>query len=128
MLCGYPRRVSGGEPASYLTLEKGTDVLSSDGERIGVVEHVLKAEAEDIFDGIVVDTRFGPGGLRFADAPEVAEIRDDAVVLTLSAADAERLPEPQANPAVMESHGVEDSESPLAHKLHRAWEIVSGRG
>jgi hypothetical protein len=120
--------MSPGEPASYLTLEEGTDVLSSDGQRIGVVEHVLRAEEEDIFDGIVVDTRLGPGGLRFVDAPEVAEIREDAVVLTLAAADAERLPEPQANPAVMESHGVEDSESPLQHKLHRAWEIVSGRG
>jgi hypothetical protein len=44
-----------GEPGSYLTLEAGTDVVSSDG-------------------------------------------------------------------------GVEDSESTLEHKLHRAWEIVSGRG
>ena len=29
---------------------------------------------------------------------------------------------------MMESHGVEDSESPLEHKLRRAWEIVSGKG
>ena len=64
------------EPASYLTLEPGADVFSSDGERIGTVEHVLRDDATDIFDGIVIDVRIGPGGLRFVDAPEVGEIRE----------------------------------------------------
>jgi hypothetical protein len=117
-----------GEPASYLTLEKGTSVLTADGERIGAVEHVLTDDATGIFDGIIVDTRPGPGGWRFVDAPQVAEITNDAVRLTLSAAEAEQLPEPSANPAVMEHHGVEDTEGTLEHKLRRAWEIVSGRG
>jgi hypothetical protein len=116
------------EPASYLTLEPGTDVVSADGERVGVVEHVLRDEATDIFDGLVIDVSLGPGGLHFVDAPAVAEIRDDAVVLATRAADVERLPKPSANPAVMEHHGVEDSEGKLEHKLRRAWEIVSGRG
>jgi hypothetical protein len=120
--------VDHGEPISYLALQSGTDVLSSDGERIGAVEHVLGDEETDIFDGIVIDTRLGPGGHRFVDAPEVAEIYERALVLTLSAADAERLPEPQPNPAVMEHHGIEDTENPLQHKLHRAWEIISGKG
>jgi hypothetical protein len=117
-----------GEPGSYLTLEPGTRVLSADGERIGAVEHVLGDQATDIFDGLVIDTRLGPGGLRFVDAPDVAEIGPDSVVLAISAAEAERLPRPSPSPAVMEHHGVEDSESTLEHKLHRAWEIVSGRG
>src|SRR3954453_8693472 len=117
-----------GEPISYLALESGTEVYSSDGERLGVVEHVLSDEEDDIFDGIVIDTKPGPGGIRFVDAPEVAEIRERGVTLALSAADAQRLPKPEPNPAVMESHGVEDTETPLAHKLHRAWEIVSGKG
>ena len=116
------------QPASYLTLETGTDVCSSDGERVGTVQHVLKAEEEDIFDGIVIDIQAGPGGLRFADAAQVAEIRADAVVLTIAAGAVEQLPKPEANPAVMENRGVEDSESPLEHKLRRAWEIVSGKG
>ena len=102
--------------------------MSSDGEQVGVVQHVLADEETDIFDGIVIDTKLGPGGLRFADAPQVAEIREDAVVLTVAAAEVERLPEPQPNPAVVEHHGVEDAESPLQHKLRRAWEIVSGKG
>ena len=93
-----------------------------------MVEHVLTDESSGIFDGIIIDTRAGPGGWRFADAPQVAEISADAVRLGVSAADAERLPEPSENPAVMEHHGVEDSEGPLQHKLRRAWEIVSGRG
>jgi hypothetical protein len=117
-----------GEPSSYLTLEAGTDVLTADGERIGAVEHVLRDEPSDVFDGLVIDTRTGPGGLRFVDAPEVAEIRVDAVVLTLTAVEAERLPQPEGSPAVMEHHGAEDSESPLQHKLRRAWELVSGKG
>ena len=115
-------------PGSYLTVESGTDVESSDGERIGTVQHVLKDESSDIFDGLVIDVRTGPGGLRFVDAPQVADIRNDLVVLTLRAAEVDTLPKPEPNPAVLESHGVEDSESPLEHKLRRAWEIVSGRG
>lgn len=117
-----------GDPGSYLTLEPGTDVLTSDGERIGTVEHVLYDEATDVFDGIVVDTRLGPGGRRFVDAPEVGEIRSDAVVLSLTAAQADQLPDPAANPAAMEHHGAEDSERPVERKLRRAWELISGKG
>ena len=116
------------DPVSYLALSPGTDVFSSDGERVGVVEHVLADEEADIFDGIVIDVRPGPGGLHFVDAPELAEIRENRVVLAVSAADVERLPKPEPGPAVMEHHGVEDSETPLEHKLRRAWEIISGKG
>ncbi len=117
-----------GDPISYLALKPGTDVLSADGERIGTVQDVLHDESTDVFDGIVIDTRLGPGGMRFVDAPQVAEVREDAVLVTLSAAEAERLPEPGPNPAVMQHGGEEDSESPLQHKLRRAWDIISGRG
>jgi hypothetical protein len=117
-----------GDPTSYLTLGKGVDVISADGDRIGTVEHVLADEETDIFDGIVIDTRPGPGGLRFVDAPDIEEIHERAVVLKLSTADADKLHEPSANPAVIENHGVEDSESRLAHKLRRAWDVISGRG
>jgi hypothetical protein len=120
--------VAADEPASYLTLEPGADVISSDGERIGTVEHVLRDEDSDIFDGLVIDVRLGPGGLRFVDAPEVGEIREAGVVVAVTAADVDRLPKPSANPAVLEHHGAEDSEGKLEHKLKRVWEIVSGRG
>jgi uncharacterized protein YrrD len=121
-------RVVAREPASYLTLEEGTDVVSADGDRVGVVEHVLRDEEADIFDGLVIDVKLGPGGFRFVDAPDVGEILEDRVVLTVPSTEIEQLPKPAPNPAVMEHHGVEDVESPLEHKLRRAWEIVSGRG
>jgi sporulation protein YlmC with PRC-barrel domain len=115
-----------GEPASYLTLDEGCSVISSDGEEVGKVQHVLADEDEDVFDGIVIDTRLGPGGLLFVDAPQVKECRERAVLLSVPAAEVEKLPKPGPNPSVMENHGVEDSESPLQAKLHRAWDMISG--
>jgi sporulation protein YlmC with PRC-barrel domain len=115
-----------GDPASYLTLEEGCSVISSDGEEVGKVQHVLADEDEDVFDGIVIDTQLGPGGLLFVDAPQVTECRERAVLLSLPAAEVENLPKPEPNPGVMESHGVEDSESPLQAKLHKAWDMISG--
>ena len=39
---------------SYLVLEIGTPVQSSEGHTFGTVEHVLQIPSEDLFDGIVV--------------------------------------------------------------------------
>jgi hypothetical protein len=116
------------DPASYLTLEPGADVFDSSGERVGMVEHVLRDEASDIFDGLVIDISLGPGGHRFVDAPDVGEMREGAVSLKLTAEQVDALPAPAPGPGVMEHHGAEDSESPLAGKLRRAWELVSGKG
>jgi hypothetical protein len=115
-----------GEPTSYLTLEEGTPVVSSDGEEVGTVQHVLADEEEDVFDGVVIDTRLGPGGLHFVDAPQVSQCRERAVVLSIPAEQVPDLPKPSANPAAMEHHGVEDSPSPLQEKLRRAWDLISG--
>lgn len=112
-----------GEPSSYIALQEGVDVISSDGDRVGVVAHVLADEGEDIFDGIVIDTRLGPGGKTFADASQIAEIREKAVLLSIGTSEAEALPQPSDNPAVVEHHGVEDVEG----KLRRAWEKMTGR-
>jgi hypothetical protein len=116
-----------GQPRSYLEADEGIDVISSDGQRVGALAHVLADDASDIFDGIVIDTATGPGGHRFVDAPEVSEFREYAVLLTIAAAEVEGLPEPSANPAVMQHGGEEDSEGPLAQKLRRAWDLISGR-
>ena len=115
-----------GEPTSYLTLTEGCSVISSDGKEVGKVQHVLADEEEDVFDGIVIDTQLGPGGLLFVDAPQVSQCRERAVLLSVPAAEVENLPKPAPNPAVMENHGVEDSESALQAKLHRAWDRISG--
>ncbi len=115
------------EPQSHLTLEDGTPVLTSDGFQIGVVAHVLTDEPTGIFDGVVVDTTALPGGHKFIDAAEVAEIRADAVLLTLDRAAAQRLPTPSESPAVVDLGAEDVDESPLAGKLRRAWDWVSGR-
>jgi hypothetical protein len=118
--------VDHGDPISYLALAPGTEVLGSDGVAVGAVEHVLADEREDVFDGIVIDALRGPGGMRFADADDVAAIYERAVVLKLSAAEAGSLPEPTPAPATMEAHGLDGPEGALRGKLHRAWDRISG--
>lgn len=115
-----------GAPMSYLTLEPGAPVFASDGTRIGTVEHVLADPEEDIFDGLVIDTRLGPGGHRFVDAPCVDAIREGGVVLTLDVAGAERLPEPSANPAALRVDPDDVVEGELQRKLRRAWDWITG--
>lgn len=81
-----------GEPLSYLVLGKGVPVYSSDGQRLGKVVTVLSAPEANMFDGIVFDTKAGPGGHRFVDAPEVGQIYERGVVLKIDAAEATSLP------------------------------------
>jgi uncharacterized protein YrrD len=87
--------VAGDGLISYLALKSGTDVVSADGQRVGAVQRVLADERAHIFGGIVIDTRRGPGGLHFVDAREVVEIREDAVVIAVAAAQVPALPEPR---------------------------------
>lgn len=115
-----------GAPTSYLELAEGTPVYSSDGESLGRVEHVLAAPDEDIFDGVVIDTSVLPGGHRFADAPEVDAVYERGLVLKIDAAAARQLPEPSANPGVLEAGGDDAPPSPLQQKLSRAWDLISG--
>jgi hypothetical protein len=116
-----------GQPRSFLTVETGLDVVSADGARVGALEHVLADEQTGILDGVVIDVSAGPGGHRFVDAPEVGEFRERAILLNLPATEVENLPQPSANPAVVQHGGAEDSEGLLEQKLRRAWDLISGR-
>ncbi len=80
-----------GHAISYKLLERGTEVRSSDDQVVGRVERVLENPKEHIFDGIVISTS---QGLRFVDAPEVGRIAERRVSLTIDAAEAAALPEP----------------------------------
>ena len=80
-----------GDAIGYKVLRRGTAVRSADGVEVGRVRRVQDNAREHIFDGIVIDTREGQ---RFVDAPEVARIYERAVVLTISAAEAQALPAP----------------------------------
>lgn len=84
-----------GHPCSYLVAKRGIPVFSSDGEKLGRVVEVRAAPEANMFDGIVFDTTWGPGGRRFVDAPEVGEIYERGVVLKIDAAEAAELPKPR---------------------------------
>jgi hypothetical protein len=87
-----------GQPTSYLVVDRGAPVYSSDGVKLGRVVQVLSAREADMFDGVVFDTSAGPGGHRFVDAPEVAALYERGIVLSLDAEQAAELPKPTANP------------------------------
>jgi hypothetical protein len=73
-----------GHAISYKVLRRGTPVVSADGVQLGTVRRTQEAKRENIFDGIVVDTK---DGKRFVDAPEVARIAERAVTVTFDAND-----------------------------------------
>jgi hypothetical protein len=116
-----------GDPASYLVLAEGTPVLASGGEEVGRVEHVLADADADVFDGVIVDLRAGPGGHRFADADQVEAIYERGLVLKLDAAAAEALPDPEKNAATLDSGPDDTVPDDLKDKLRRAWDFLSGR-
>jgi uncharacterized protein YrrD len=116
-----------GQPASYLVLSKGAEVYSCDGKELGKVEEVLAEPELDLFDGVILDTSVLPGGHRFVDADQVEEIFERGVLLKLDAAAAEGLPEPTQNAAAMEADPTDEPDSRLEQKLHRAWELLSGK-
>jgi hypothetical protein len=78
-----------GHAIGYKVLARGTPVRSSDGVQVGTVRRVQDNAREHIFDGIVIDTA---EGRRFVDAPEVARIYERAVILTITAEEANDLP------------------------------------
>lgn len=84
-----------GHAISYLAVEKGTPVLTTDETTIGTVKAVLHVKEKNIFDGIVVATKDGE---RFVDAPEVDRCYERAVTTTLSPEGAAALPRPHAGP------------------------------
>lgn len=81
-----------GHPVSYLVAKRGIPVFSSDGEKLGRVVRVLAAPEASMFDGVLFDTSWGPGGHRFVDAPEVGEIYERGIVLKIDAAAVAELP------------------------------------
>jgi hypothetical protein len=115
-----------GDPTSYLELPDGVPVYSVDGERVGTVEHVLADAGADIFDGLVIDSRTGPGGHRFADATQVEGLYERGAVLALGVTACERLPEPSESPAVMQADPDDTTPDDLGDKLKRAWNVISG--
>jgi hypothetical protein len=82
-------------PVSYEAAVLGVPVLASTGTEIGTLEHVLKVEELDVFDGIVITTG---AGLRFIDADSVQQITRSHIQTTLDDAQAASLPAPSGAP------------------------------
>ena len=82
----------------------------------GTVEAILDNYREHIFDGIVMRTPAGE--YRFVDAPEVKRTAERAVTLSITAAEAERLPPPEKGPGEFE---VRRGAGKVARKFGFGW-------
>ena len=100
---------------SYQAVPTGVPVLTSSGQEIGTLEHVLQIPAEDLFDGLVVATK---DGLRFVDADQVQVITATYVRSTLDEAAAAHLPEPDGEP-VYHVDALQDTGPSLGDRLGR---------
>lgn len=80
-----------GLPISYEVLERGVSVFSAEGDSVGTVDHVVAAEREDIFHGVVIRTE---SGRKFVAAEDVISLHERGVDLRVAAADVAELPEP----------------------------------
>ena len=85
--------IDDGLAVHYSAVERGIPIYSSDEIEVGTVDQIADNYKEHIFDGIVMRTPNGE--YRFVDAPEVKRTAERAVTLTITAAEAEQLPEPE---------------------------------
>jgi hypothetical protein len=110
-----------------MVLAEGTPVHTADGEQVGTVKRVLADEGADLFDGLVVETGDGE---RFVDAPEVGDLYERLVVLTLTSAQVRELSEPTAGPAVLDVSADDIAGETTGDKVkdaaRRTWDRLSG--
>ena len=71
-------------PVSWMTLEKGTVVRSSDGAEVGSVHEVIADRQKDIFSGVTIDAGM-LSSKRFAPASIIEEISTQGVKLSITA-------------------------------------------
>jgi hypothetical protein len=120
-----------GAPASYLTLTADTPVYASDGVRLGSIKHVLGDIESDVFNGLVIAAR---GAERYVAAQRVRDVYERAVVLAMTADEAQDLPGPPAVPPVI-AVAREDWTRPRAPQprepsqgpIRRAWQRIFRR-
>ena len=75
-------------PISYMALQKGTPVKTSDGTELGTVAEVVSDVQKDIFSGLEVTSGI-LSGKRFVPADLVASITDESVELSITSNEAE---------------------------------------
>jgi hypothetical protein len=81
-----------GRQLSWLVIEVGWKVVSSDGQEIGYVEDVVGDRDEDIFNGLSISLDFLDEP-RYVPSEKVGRIFEDRVEIQFTASEAERLDE-----------------------------------
>ena len=118
-----------GAKTSYLAVKPGIPVFTSDGVNVGTVVKAMAAPEANLFDGLVFDTTpRKPGGHKFVDAPEVADLYERGVVLSIDAAAAARLAAPGKNPGSMTVSADDVAGEPEPSFMQRTWNRLSGKG
>ncbi|AEB45344.1 MULTISPECIES: hypothetical protein [Micromonospora] len=105
-----------GAKVSYLALGAGVPVYAPGGAFVGVVEHVVADEAQDIFHGVIIEPSREHHAHRFAYREQIGELHERGVVLSVPAG---QLHEPSTD---MPAEQVEESDDPVRLGLRRAWE------
>jgi sporulation protein YlmC with PRC-barrel domain len=109
-----------GPPIAYTAVGRDTAVYDRDGDRIGVVEHVVADEAQDIFHGLIVRTP-RPGQHLFARAAQVANLHERGVLLSVDRAE---LTEASEDPAARTVESGSEA-SRLRTGLRNAWDRLN---
>jgi hypothetical protein len=108
-----------GPLVASLAVKDGTPVFDRDGNRVGVVEHVMSEGG--IFEGLIIHTHPLPGRHLYADANQVGEIRERGVLLSVAGAD---LHDPRREPGRRRWDGRGKT---LEARLRRAWDWIGAR-
>ena len=106
------------DPVSWLQIEQGWQVVSSDGTQLGTVAQVAGAPGDDIFDGLAMDTGRSPP--LYVPGEQVGTIYPGHVTLRLTAAQAAELaPYHEAAPQTTFRAGPEGIAARLSRWLRR---------
>jgi len=73
------------DPVSWLQIEQGWNVITSDGVIVGTVAQVEGDKQSDIFDGLAVESK-QPREIRYVPGEQVAAIYPAEVTLKIAAA------------------------------------------
>jgi hypothetical protein len=83
------------DPVSWFVIERGWEVVGSDGDKLGTVEEVLGDSSLDIFDGLSVGAGL-LGKPRYVPAELVEEIVEGSITLSIGPDEFGRLGEHEA--------------------------------
>ena len=85
------------DPVSWLQIEQGWNVVTSDGVSVGTIAQVEGDKQSDIFDGLAVESR-QPTQIRYVPGEQVGAIYPGEVTLKIASVDIGTLAPFQASP------------------------------